>query len=749
MRQTIQWNHMWAFTKMADAAPTEMPGKWDFVNLPHTWNGLDGQDGGDDYYRGTCWYAKELKKADLPEADRYYLEFEGTNSSAVLYIDGKEIARHDGGYSTWRADITDALQASSLVAVAVDNAPSKTVYPQNADFTFYGGIYRDVSILAVSNTHFDLDSWGGCGLQVTPKTDGLKAGEKAQVDVKTWVKCPAGEIRVRILDENDAVVAEGAAAAAEETEFTLFIDGVRLWNGVKDPYRYHLEACICAEDGEVLDQAGLSFGVRSFSIDPEKGFFLNGEAYPLRGVARHQDRWEKGNALSLEDQVEDILLIREMGANTIRLAHYQHSQAFYDLCDAYGIVVWAEIPYISQHMPGGRENTITQMKELITQNHHHPSIVVWGLSNEITMGGFSDDLTENHTILNDLVHRMDPTRPTVMAYIGSCLESEQIVFLPDVISYNLYLGWYEGKAEDTGVRLDAVHALHPDQPLGLSEYGCEALDWHTDNPRRGDYTEEYQALYHESLIRQIQARPYLWATHVWNMFDFGADRRAEGGGKGQNRKGLVTFDRSYKKDSFYAYKAWLSDEPFVHIAGKRYVYRHEAETEVKVYSNQPSVELFVNGESVGVNSEEDLFFHFRIPNEGVTSLRAVAGDCEDTAVIERVSEPYEPYQMKDPGIVLNWFDITEVKGHFNLNDTIGDIMKVPEAADALYALLGPALPDRNEKEHKGLYNLLITLTVLRLANAEASGSFGHKMEITKEDLLNLNAKLNAVEKPQE
>ena len=542
------------------------------------------------------------------------------------------------------------------------------------------------------------------------------------------------------------MAAEGHTKAEAANEFTLQIAKAHLWNGTKDPYCYCAAACITDADGHVLDEICLRFGLRSFRIDPERGFFLNGEPYPLRGVARHQDRWEKGNALSPEDHEEDMRLIREMGANTIRLAHYQHSQVFYDLCDAYGMVVWAEIPYISQHMPEARDNTISQMKELITQNHHHPSIVVWGLSNEITMGGFSDDLTENHVILNDLVHQMDPARPTVMAYIGNCHESEKIVYLPDVISYNLYLGWYEGAAEDTGARLDAIHALHPDQPLGLSEYGCEALDWHTDNPRRGDYTEEYQALYHEKLIRQIQERPYLWATHVWNMFDFGADRRAEGGGKGQNRKGLVTFDRSYRKDSFYAYKAWLSDEPFVHIAGKRYVYRHEDVTEIKVYSNQPSVELFVNGRSVGVNDQEKLFFHFSIPNEGVTSLRAVAGSCEDTAEIRKVDEPYKAYQMKDPGIVLNWFDITEVEGHFNLNDTIGAIMKVPAAADALYDLLGPALPDRNEKEHKGMYNLLMTLTVLRLANAEASGTFGHKMPITKEGLLDLNAKLNAIVK---
>ncbi len=749
MRHIINWNRKWAFTKNADAVPEVMPERWDYVNVPHSWNGIDGQDGGDDYYRGTCYYAKELVRADLPEADRYYLQFDGTNASASLYIDGKLIASHDGGYSTWRADITDCIGEKSLVVVAVDNSPSRTVYPQNADFTFYGGMYRDVSIIAVSDTHFDLDSYGGCGLAVTPAV--LEDGS-ADIRIQTWVRAPQGTLLAEIFDAEGNCVAKCEAPAEAANDITMNVKDVHLWNGRKDPYLYSAKVSILGsenEDSEAIDCVCSRFGVRSFVIDRDKGFILNGEIYPLRGVARHQDLWEKGNAISHEDQITDMDLICEMGANTIRLAHYQHSQFFYDLCDERGIVVWAEIPYISQHMPEARENTISQMKELITQNYNHPSIVVWGLSNEITMGGISEDLMENHRILNDLVHKMDSTRPTVMAYIGNCAPEEEITFLPDVISYNYYLGWYEGKAEDNGAVLDHIHALHPDQALGLSEYGCEALDWHTDNPRKGDYTEEYQALYHEILIRQIQERPWLWATHVWNMFDFGADRRAEGGGKGQNRKGLVTIDRKYKKDSYYAYKAWLSDEPFVHIAGKRYVDRHEEVTKIRVYSNQPSVELFVNGKSVGVNDTEKQFFTFMIPNEGVSELRAVAGGCEDTAVIRRVEKQNPAYVMKDPGIILNWFDITAPEGYYSLNDTIKDIFRVPEAKDALYELLGPALPDKESGKGGGLVNLLMTLTVLRLANAEASGSFGHKMEITKEDLLALNAKLNEIAKPVE
>ena len=775
---------------MADEPPVVLPDRWIWVNIPHTWNAIDGQDGGSDYWRGTAWYAKEINKRDLPEADRYYIQFDGTNARTKLFVNGALIASHDGGYSAWRVDLTDVLDETNLLAVAVNNEENKEVYPQNADFTFYGGIYRDVKILAVSDTHFDLDSYGGTGICVTAEvtedlrakyaldesqeaaliaagSPGARAGQKdvhtspAKIRVRTWIHKPAGYLEVLIKDAEGNTVGKQSVPAKISQELTFFIDA-NLWRGTADPYLYTAEARIVQSSQILSDSVSTRFGVRQTVIDPDKGFFLNGRPYPLRGAARHQDRWEKGNALSEADQIEDMDLICEMGANTVRLAHYQHSQLFYDLCDERGIIVWAEIPYISTHMPGGRRNTIDQMKELITQNYNHPSIVVWGISNEITMGGISQDLMENHVILNDLVHEMDPTRPTVMAYIGSCADDEPIVSLPDVVSYNLYLGWYEGDAKDTGARLDGIHALHPDKPLGLSEYGADALDWHTNNPRRGDYTEEYQALYHEMVITQIIERPYLWATHVWNMFDFGADNRAEGGGKGQNRKGLVSIDRTYRKDAFYAYKAWLSETPFVHIAGKRYVNRHEEMTEIKVYSNLPQVELFVNGKSAGINDHEKMFFHFTIPNEGVSHLEArgygavlpndpeISGSdpaCADQAVIRRVYKEDPSYVMKDPGIVLNWFDITSPEGRYSLNDIVKDLLKSKEAADIAGAVLGEAFPNPAAEKKPKLYNLFLTLTVLRLANAVASGGFGlDPKPLGKEDLIALNEKLNKIPK---
>ncbi len=738
MRTIVNLNEKWCFRKGA-AIPETLPKDWYLVHLPHTWNDIDGQDGGNDYYRGTAVYAKALSRADLPAADCYYLELNGANSSATVYVNGKELAHHDGGYSTWRVNITDALAEENLLVITVDNAANETVYPQMADFTFYGGLYRNVSLIAVNSTHFDLDSYGGCGLKVTPNVSG-------DVTFESWVTGDVSGtvIRYSVLDAEGSTV-----ASAEGSNLTVHVDNVHLWHGRKDPYLYTAKAEL-VKNGEVIDCVAARIGFRSYQIDPERGFILNGEEYPLRGVSRHQDRWGIGNALKPEHHKEDMDLICEVGANTIRLAHYQHDQYFYDLCDERGMVVWAEIPYISRHMPGGRENTFTQMKELITQNYHHPSIVVWGLSNEITMGGDTDpDLLENHRLLNDMCHEMDATRPTVIAAISMCPIDSPYLQIPDVVSYNHYFGWYGGDTSMNGPWFDNFHAKHPNIPIGCSEYGCEALNWHTSNPQQGDYTEEYQAYYHEELIKQFFPRKYLWATHVWNMFDFGADARNEGGENGQNHKGLVTFDRKYKKDSFYAYKAWLSDEPFVHICGKRYVDRVEDVTKVTVYSNQPCVELFANGVSLGKQECPEHFFYFDVPNQGETELKAVAGACTDTSHLRKVAEFNDAYRLKEKNAILNWFDITEKEGYFSLNDKISDIM----ATDAGRAMLGQALQSlsalgggKQGGAPEGLMKMIGSFTVLRLFSM-ASLMDNKETKITKEMLLEFNRKLNEIAKP--
>ncbi|MEE1445017.1 MAG: glycoside hydrolase family 2 TIM barrel-domain containing protein [Blautia sp.] len=742
MRQIMNFNTKWAFSKEASSIPESMPERWYWVNLPHCWNDIDGQDGGNDYFRGTAYYAKEIEKAELPEGKQYYLEIKGANSSADVYLDGKKLDHHDGGYSTWRVNLTEELKDKSLLVIAVDNGENDVVYPQMADFTFYGGLYRDVNILAVDDSHFDLDYFGGTGLMVTPEI----AGEDAKVEVQVFLTNSKEDqkLQYRIFDQEGNVTAE-TTVPVSETKVTLDIPGVHHWNGRKDPYLYRAEVTLLTGE-EVTDQVSTRFGCRTYEIDPERGFILNGEEYPLRGVSRHQDRWGLGNALLPEHHIEDMDLICEVGATTIRLAHYQHDQFFYDLCDERGMVVWAEIPYISNHMPKGRENTISQMRELVTQNYNHPSIVVWGLSNEITMKGASDeDLRENHEILNNLVHEMDPTRLTTMACVSMCSIDDPYVQIPDTVSYNHYFGWYGGNTSMNGPWFDNFHEKYPNIPIGCSEYGCEALNWHTSDPQQGDYTEEYQAYYHEELIKQFFTRKYLWATHVWNMFDFGADGRNEGGENGQNHKGLVTFDRKYKKDAFYAYKAWLSDEPFVHICGKRYVDRVEDVTKVTVYSNQPEVELFVNGESLGKQNCPEHFFYFEVPNKGESVLKAVAGELTDESFLRKVETFNDAYRLKEKGAILNWFDIETPEGYYSLNDKLEDIMASEEGKQFFVQVFQKMAGGKaGAGENPGMMQMLGSFTVLRLVGL--MGTTGAK--ITKEQLLEINAQLNQIKKPE-
>ena len=748
MRHITNINYKWAFSKEATAVPSDICNKWNFVNLPHSWNAIDGQDGGNDYYRGTAYYAKQLNKFDLPKAERHYLEINGANSSAEVYLNGEKLAQHDGGYSTWRVDITEQLKEENLLVIAVDNSANDRVYPQVADFTFYGGLYRDVNIISVADSHFDLDHFGGPGIKVTPIVD----GSNANVEVEVFVtNSKMGQhLQYTILDAEGNVVSN---IATDETKINCVIENAHLWHGRKDPYLYTVEVNL-VEGSEILDNIASRFGCRSFSIDPNRGFILNGEEYPLRGVSRHQDYWGLGNALLPEHHEADIGYILEVGCTTIRLAHYQHDQYFYDLCDETGLVIWAEIPYISNHMPTGRENTISQMKELITQNYNHPCIVVWGLSNEITMKGDRDpDLLENHNILNDLCHQMDATRPTTIAAVSPCPIDSPYIQIPDVVSYNHYFGWYGGDTSMNGPWFDKFHKTHPNIPIGISEYGCEALNWHTSDPKQGDYTEEYQSYYHEELIKQLFTRKYMWATHVWNMFDFGADARAEGGENGQNHKGLMTFDRKYKKDSFFAYKAWLNPEPMVHLCGKRYVDRVEAVTKVTVYSNQPSVELFANDVSLGVQENNGLpFFYFDVPNAGTTHLVAKAGELTDESIINKVEVFNEEYRLKEKSAILNWFDITMPEGYLSINSTFKEIMATMQGKLLIVGLFTKMMSQMKGGAGAGfdagnmgsLMDMLGGFTFLRLAGM--IGTMG--VNFTKEQLLDINAKLNKIKAPK-
>ncbi len=668
MRNVYLWNDNWVFIKQ---------GKEEKISLPHTWNAVDGQTGPAQYYRGVCIYKKNFEEPVMKEGQRCYLEFRGVNSSCRVLVNGSQAAVHDGGYSTFRADITDMLQADNEIEVEVSNEPNDRVYPQRADFTFYGGIYRDVYMLIVDESHFDLDYYGGNGLYLSPVIN----GDGARLDVRAYVTGASDKVLISVDGVGERMLTVEEKGGKRIACGSIEIENPHRWDGIADPYLYNVTATLL-DKGNETDRIYDRFGIREFYVDPEKGFFLNGRSYPLHGVSRHQDRAGVGNALTKEMHKEDMELILSMGANSIRLAHYQHDQYFYDLCDEKGIVAWAEIPYITVHMDTGRDNTISQMKELITQNYNHASIMCWALSNEITLNGVTDDLMENHRILNDLVHTMDPGRYSAMANLFLLETDSPLVTLPDIRGYNLYFGWYVGNMTDNDKWFDDFHREHPDVAIGLTEYGADSvITLQSPKPEKSDYTESYQALYHEHMLEMFSTRPYIWGTYLWNMFEFAAAGRDEAGDPGKNHKGVITFDRKQKKDAYYIYKAWWTDKPFVHLCGSRYHDRVEEDTQIKVYSNQKSVTLFVDGTEVGIVTGEHVF-KFNIKITGVHQIKAVSGECIDEMEIAKVNEPNPAYFI--PGQkVRNWFDTDEEQeyddAYFNINCTMAELQSNSES----------------------------------------------------------------------
>ena len=672
MRTKCTFNTDWQFTKPGAASVA--------VTLPHTWNAADGTDGGNDYFRGTCTYTKEFAAPAHAEGEEVWLEFEGVAMSAIVTLNGQELARHAGGYSTFRVNLTPALTAQNTLTVTVDNSANRTVYPQKADFTFYGGIYRDVYMLVVPHSHFALDNHGAPALRVTPKV----ADDFVSAEVTIEAFCENTPDGTEVLFTVEGVGEQTASVQSGKAVAVFTLNPVHLWDGVADPYLYNAAAALPGGDA-----VAVQFGCRKIEFRPDSGFWLNGKNLRLVGTARHQDRAGLGNALSPAEHEEDMQIIRDMGANTVRLAHYQHAQYFYDLCDKYGLVAWAEIPYITEHMPEARANTLSQMEELVTQNYNHPSIICWGLSNEITTtGGVNDDMLENHKLLNDLCHRLDATRPTTMAHVFMLDPNDPFVMLPDICSYNLYYGWYLGELQQNDEFFDTFHKNHPDCVIGLSEFGADANPaYQSAHPERGDWTESYQAVYHEHMLKMWAERPYIWAMHVWNGFDFGADGRGEGGKPGQNQKGLVTFDRKTKKDAYFIYKAYLSKDPFVHLCGRRYVNRAESETEIKVYSNLSHVTLLVDGKEYATQ-DGDKIFKFTVPISGTHTIEAVAGDCRDSMTIVKVEKPDASYRAE--GQVENWFDKPEKlmkEGCYSIMDSMADLQQNPQAAALLAKIM--------------------------------------------------------------
>lgn len=681
MREKILFNNSWLFSKECSSLNDVDTSKFIEVTLPHTWNALDGQDGGGDYFRSVCTYKKLLTITKEDLSKELFLEFEAVMSISDVYVNRKHAFHHEGGFQTFRVHLNEfIIEGENEILVLADNRANKIVYPQFADFTFFGGIYRDTSLIKVGHTHFELSYFGTSGIKITPRL----IDSKWIVEVESFVtNFDNNEIEYLLLD-GDKVLDTKKANNLDKVVFE--IKKPHLWNGTLDPHLYSINALLI-KDGKEIDIISDNFGLRTFKVDPEKGFYLNDKPYNLHGVSRHQDRLDLGWAITKKEHEEDMELIKEVGANTIRLAHYQHAQYFYELCDKEGMVVWAEIPYISNHMDTAKANAFSQMKELVLQNYNHPSICFWGLSNEITMRGQSESLINDHKELNKFVKELDDTRLTTIANVSMTKMDSEICKITDVISYNHYFGWYAGTVDQNGPWLDKFHSLYPSIPLGLSEYGCEAiLDWHSETPTQGDYTEEYQAYYHEEMLKTFATRPYLWSTHVWNMFDFAADNRDEGGKKGRNHKGLVTYDRKTKKDSFYIYKAyWNQKDKFVHIASKRYKERSLETIKVKIYTNLDEVTLFNNGINLGKEVVKDHVATFNVKlNEGENKLVAISDTYKDEATFIKVDKEVESYHLKDNSDIVNWFDkdgnqvdFNFKDGYLNIDSPIKDITATP------------------------------------------------------------------------
>lgn len=678
--------------------------QWESISLPHTWNNLDGQDGGDNYLKTKGHYKRELSFTKDDLAKECYLTFEGANSVAEVFLNDIFLGQHKGGYSTFRIPLHKAMkEGKNTLYVTVDNTLRDDVYPTMADFTFFGGLYRMVSLIKVEKAHIALMDLGTSGVYITPILNEEKT--QAKITVKALTEGASQEnLCFELLDREGNIIQSKESKINETGTLVEFnVDHPVLWHGRVNPYLYTMKVSLMDKENK-LDEVDIPFGIRSFRVDVNEGFFLNNESYALHGVSRHQDFKDKGFAIDRGNHKQDMELIKEVGATTIRLAHYQHDQYFYDLSDESGMVLWAEIPFISKYVGTDEAdaNAVSQMTELIKQNYNHPSIFFWGISNEITIGGDSERLLHFLREQHEMTKRLDPTRLTTMAHLLMVPIDSPHNKITDLVSYNNYFGWYLGEVGQHGPWLDKFHTEHPLIPIGLSEYGVEGILTYQNNaPKKKDYSETYHAYFHEAMLETFKSRPYLWSTHVWNMFDFSSDIRDEGGVQGMNNKGLITHDRSIKKDAFYVYKAYWSTEPFIHIAGRRFKNRVEGTTDITVYSTLDQITLSVNGEEIKTLRGSKVF-HFQeiLLNSGENLIKANGLNVEDIISINGVTEEDPSYILEkidpnDPS-VKNWFinDDYENKeviidaAYFSTEDLIKDLLHHEEAKVVLFKYMG-------------------------------------------------------------
>jgi beta-galactosidase len=659
-REVVPLAEGWQFSRGGVVSPTgaDTPDRqWQSVSVPHTWNRVgyyipDPQahiNRADtiDKYQGVGWYRLTFTPASTFDKRRAWLQFDAASRTAEVWLNGKRIGEHRGGFSRFRLDATDALRPGqpNALLIKVDNTQpdagtsTADVLPLAGDFFVHGGLYRPVSLIGTDPVHVDMLDAGGSGILASTRAI---TADAAQVDVRVRLRndgsrSQTANVIARLVDAGGKTVGSATrrvsltANGSGETVQTLNVAGPHLWNGVADPYLHRLVVEVASSSGVVLDRVEQMFGIREMRADAAQGFLLNGKPLRLHGVGYHQDREGKGWAITPKEIEQDFAIMREMGVNTIRLTHYQHGQVIHDLADRYGMVLWDEIPLVSKWTQGEamaaspalRENARQQLQELIRQNVNHASVFNWGIANEVDFGksipafitaksGEAPDPLPLLRELDALAKAEDPSRGTALATccerdIGPTSDVPITAIAADLGGANRYFGWYYGTPADLGPHLDELRAKRPAQPLSITEYGAGgATTIHTDNPLGGrvdqrgrNQPEEYESYVHEEAWKTLVTKPYLWATWLWNSFDFATTVRREGDGIDVNTKGLVTYDRKIRKDAYWFYKANWSSAPTVHINGSRYVDRAYPATDVRVYSNAPRTELSVNGRVVG------------------------------------------------------------------------------------------------------------------------------------------------------
>ena len=642
-RQVISLDEDWQFR----FSHSVEKGVHDRVDLPHTWNAGDALSGKPDYKRGIGNYRKTFTVPDGWKGKRVFVRFEGANSVADLFVNGCHAGRHKGGYGAFTFDITGRLKygAENTLLVRVSNAENLEIMPLVGDFNFYGGIYRNVSLIVTAPVCISLTDYGSSGVRLVQESVSHEAASvKALVRLSSSLASGRDAVlRVELLDGEKKVLSEEKLVSVPGGEDSLHEIGFNLkdphlWNGTEDPFLYRVRVSVLC-GGKETDVVEQPLGLRFFHIDPDRGFFLNGKHLRLRGVCRHQDRDGIGSALRRMHHDEDAAIIAEMGANAVRLAHYPQAEYFYDLMDRYGFIVWAEIPFVG---PGGysdegfvdieafRENGKEQLREMIRQHYNHPSICLWGIFNELSMRG--DSPVPYIEELDAAAHEEDPTRPTTSA---SNIDGE-LNFVTDAIAWNRYDGWYGGTPADLGKWLDRTHEEHPELCIAISEYGAGASIYHQQDtvvksePVSWWHPENWQTQYHIDNWRELSSRPFVWGSFIWNMFDFGAAHRHEGDRPGINDKGLVTFDRKVRKDAFYFYQAnWRDDIPVLYLAGRRCTERTRKVQTFMAFTNFPEAELFVNGVSCGKVKADSLrtaVWKDVMLRPGENEITVVAGD---------------------------------------------------------------------------------------------------------------------------